>query len=460
MSFFFKISFLGTAAVLLMTIWLPVCLCAGDLDSPGLPDADASKSYTLQDLYNRLQTGATGTQSAFTEPGSGPTVGTMQNINTIMGVAPGVDDTDGAAAAHVLAGKKFWGLRSGAGWGLITGSLATQTPDPGTVSQSAGYYEAFDLSVVDTDLAAGNIRSGVSIFGVAGTAEGATGTAAAGDVLSGKTFSNAVSSGISGTMPNIGPQNITPGASSQTISQGYHDGTGSVAGDADLISDNIRSGVTIFSVSGNSNVVNTSSGTAASGDILAGKKAWVDGSEVIGTIATRTLSADSEIVQAGKYAGTTLSAVDSDLAAANIKKDVAIFGISGTFEGSGSAAGIPKTGQTLCWDGDGSEIPCPNTGQDGELQKGLAWPNPRFTDHGDGTVTDNLTNLMWVKEPGLLDGFSDARTWTDALKLFGVAVSNVAKWDGSVWSGAVDGLDGAVRTLSNDGSGLFAGGEL
>ena len=30
-------------------------------------------------------------------------------------------------------------------------------------------------------------------------------------------------------------------------------------------------------------------------------------------------------------------------------------------------------------------------------QKGVAWPNPRFTDNGNGTVTDNLTGLIWLK---------------------------------------------------------------
>ena len=40
-------------------------------------------------------------------------------------------------------------------------------------------------------------------------------------------------------------------------------------------------------------------------------------------------------------------------------------------------------------------------GGDGHLQKGVAWPNPRFIDNGDGTVTDNLTGLMWAKNPGV-----------------------------------------------------------
>ena len=45
-----------------------------------------------------------------------------------------------------------------------------------------------------------------------------------------------------------------------------------------------------------------------------------------------------------------------------------------------------KTGQTSCYDQFGMVIDCfGNSGQDGDLQKGVAWPNPRFT--------DNLTGL-------------------------------------------------------------------
>lgn len=59
---------------------------------------------------------------------------------------------------------------------------------------------------------------------------------------------------------------------------------------------------------------------------------------------------------------------------------------------------LPKTGQTICYDASGTVIACAGTGQDGELQMGVAWPNPRFTDNGDQTVTDNLTGLMWPKD--------------------------------------------------------------
>ena len=47
-------------------------------------------------------------------------------------------------------------------------------------------------------------------------------------------------------------------------------------------------------------------------------------------------------------------------------------------------------------DSDSPLDPAP-TGSDGDLQKGVAWPNPRFTDNANGTVTDNLTGLIWLK---------------------------------------------------------------
>jgi hypothetical protein len=53
---------------------------------------------------------------------------------------------------------------------------------------------------------------------------------------------------------------------------------------------------------------------------------------------------------------------------------------------------VPKTGQTATY----------NTGDDGALQRGVASPSPRFTDNGNGTVTDNLTKLIWMKNAGAL----------------------------------------------------------
>lgn len=78
---------------------------------------------------------------------------------------------------------------------------------------------------------------------------GEYGTAIASDVLTGKTIGteNGV---VAGSMTNRGSVIITPNTSNQTISQGYHSGSGYVRGDGNLASSNIRSGVSIFGVSG------------------------------------------------------------------------------------------------------------------------------------------------------------------------------------------------------------------
>jgi chitodextrinase len=79
---------------------------------------------------------------------------------------------------------------------------------------------------------------------------------------------------------------------------------------------------------------------------------------------------------------------------------------------------LPATGQTQCYDNMGASVPCAGTGQDGDLQKGVAWPASRFYDNGDDTMTDALTGLVWPKS-GNAPGPSAcapgaAKTWQDA----------------------------------------------
>jgi hypothetical protein len=54
----------------------------------------------------------------------------------------------------------------------------------------------------------------------------------------------------------------------------------------------------------------------------------------------------------------------------------------------GSTTELWQTGQTTSY----------VTDDDGDLQMGVAWPDPRFTDNGDGTITDNLTGLVWLQD--------------------------------------------------------------
>lgn len=80
-------------------------------------------------------------------------------------------------------------------------------------------------------------------------------TATAAEILATKTaYKNG--SKITGTMPNIGRQNgiIDTKAQVVTISQGYHDGSGTVGisttEQAKIIADNIREGISILGVTG------------------------------------------------------------------------------------------------------------------------------------------------------------------------------------------------------------------
>ncbi len=229
--------------------------------------------YTVDDIYNRLNAGTAGTnpntKNTFAEPTSGP-ASSSKDLNEVMSVAP-AEDANGATAAEVSTGKTFWGLKSGS-WGKQTGSGGTM----------------------------------------------ASGDAVESDVLEDKTFSN-VSGSSTGTMTNVGTQNIIPGTAETTITEGYHDGTGKVTGDSDLTQENIKSGVEIFGVTG----------TAA-------------------------------------------------------------------------LAPVAATGQTTSFD----------TGDldDGQLQRGVTVTGDRFTDNGDGTVTDNLTELMWLKNANC----ADAVNWENA----------------------------------------------
>lgn len=50
-------------------------------------------------------------------------------------------------------------------------------------------------------------------------------------------------------------------------------------------------------------------------------------------------------------------------------------------------ASLPRSGQSLSYD----------SGDDAAAAKGVAWPGSRFTDNLNGTVTDHLTGLIWLK---------------------------------------------------------------
>jgi hypothetical protein len=65
--------------------------------------------------------------------------------------------------------------------------------------------------------------------------------------------------------------------------------------------------------------------------------------------------------------------------------------------------GVAKTGQTVSYQDE----------DDGWYQAGCS-VHPRFTDNGDGTVRDNLTGLIWLKDLNCAE-IGTAMGWDDAL---------------------------------------------
>ena len=123
-------------------------------------------------------------------------------------------------------------------------------------------------------------------------------TALAGEVLSGKTYYHGGKQ--TGQMPNNGEMNgvINTKMGVVDVPAGYTSG-GTVAIAASeqekIIAANIKSGVTILGVAGSGMVVDTtiSSDAAAAGTILSGKKAFVNGVLVTGSVTLPTISQDS-----------------------------------------------------------------------------------------------------------------------------------------------------------------------
>jgi hypothetical protein len=100
----------------------------------------------------------------------------------------------------------------------------------------------------------------------------------------------------------------------------------------------------------------------------------------------------------------------------------AVLNSPGIHAGALNPAPVARTGQTVSY----------ASGDDGDLQQGVSWPDPRFTDNQDGTVTDHLTGLVWLKDATRFT----SRGWNAAL----TACNNLAD----------DGLDLTDGSVAGD----------
>lgn len=248
-------------------------------------------------------------------------------------------------AEDVLEGKT--GYAQGA---KVTGTIkskSAQTYTPGTVDQTIaqGFYLSGTQTIKgDANLLAKNIKANVDIFGTHGTfTEDATATDA--DILQGVT-AYANGDKVTGTIARNAGGTFTPTTIEQSVGveHKYMEGDIKIAGDSNLVAGNIKKGVSIFGVTGalDSSGIDTSDATATAGDILNGKTAYVKGSKITGDIEVKegqrfTPTKDGTTLPAGYYSGETgkENAIEGDnnFVAGNIKKGVAIWNVTGTYEG-------------------------------------------------------------------------------------------------------------------------------
>ena len=120
-------------------------------------------------------------------------------------------------------------------------------------------------------------------------------TAVAADVLASKTMYKADGTKVNGSIATKTSSDISSSTLTVTVPAGYYASQAQkTLSDQYLGSGNIKSGVTIFGVSGDSAVVDTTiaSGGAAAANILSGYKAYVNGSLIEGSATVPTVSQD------------------------------------------------------------------------------------------------------------------------------------------------------------------------
>ena len=128
---------------------------------------------------------------------------------------------------------------------------------------------------------------------------------------------------------------------------------------------------------------------------------------VLGTVIVATAGAQVHPVRWDAQEAEPAASTPSSLVLADGGLEFADGSVQTTAAVSGTAR-VPRTGQSDVF----------ATGDDGDLQLGVTWPNPRFTDHGNGTVTDNLTGLIWLDDANCFGNQTWANALTEAAALF------------------------------------------
>lgn len=280
---------------------------------------------SVQLEITRLQTARNQIRDKAVELGIAPTTAKLETLATaISGI-----DNKGAITATVKEGETYTipkGYHNGSGTvsGVIGGGSyelqsksITPTKSQQSITPDAGYYGLSDVTVAAIPEAYQNVSSV---------------TANSEDVLTGKVIVVADGTVKAGTMTNNGAVNkqLSTATTSYTIPKGYHNGLGKVSITTEAKSatptktaqnitpteGKVLSSVTVAAIP--DNFIDTTDATAAAGDILSGKTAYINGEAVEGTMQNNgSISATidglttlSYSIPVGFTTGVTISLTD------------------------------------------------------------------------------------------------------------------------------------------------------
>ena len=273
----------------------------------------------------------------------------------------GIDTSDApATAGDILSGKTAYVNGS-----KVTGSIAAKsasdiTASGKTVTVPAGYYASSANKSVETATQATPSISVDTSGKITATSEQSAGYVAAGTKSATKQLSTQAA------------QTITPGTTDKTIASGkYLTGKQTIKGDSNLLASNIKSGVSIFGVSGSyegsggtTPTLQSKTVTPSESEQTVSPDSGYDGlssvtveavsNTYVGSGVTKkaaqtiTPGTADQTLAAGQYlSGAQTIKGDSNLLASNIKSGVSIFGVSGSYSGSSGGGSLTSKSGTI-----------------------------------------------------------------------------------------------------------------
>lgn len=177
-----------------------------------------------------------------------------------------------------------------------------------------------------------------AIAGISSGTDTSDATATAGDILSGKTAYVAAGK-VTGTIASKSSSNLTASGATVTVPAGYYP---SQASKSVATATQATPSITVSSAGLITAKSTQSAGYVSSGTKSATKQLTTQGAQTI------TPGTSNKTIASGRYlTGTQTIKGDANLVAANIKKGVSIFGVSGTNEGEDIVQKVISEGTEL-----------------------------------------------------------------------------------------------------------------